>query len=201
MASILICIFIGFRLLNRSNEIAITVYACGTNEQITSVESILSTGKVNPDGSMTGSPLRFYLQGENIKTVRYSVKNQWIYFMDWTEERDNYGDSKNFTIPYGTNTEEYYYLVVNWNPNGLWGAIDKQNKIIDLPQELREDVIVLEITYVNGDTQTKAVRINLQDDGTYVASFADYTITENDTFIYATDNNPLPRSTANFPMW
>jgi hypothetical protein len=201
VASILICFFIGFRLLNRSYETAITVYAYGTNEQITSVESVLSTGKVNPDGSMTGAPLRFYLQGENIKTVRYSVKNQWIYFMDWTEERDNYGDSKNFTIPYGTNTEEYYYLVVNWDPNGLWGAIDEQNKIADLPQELREDVIVLEIIYENGNTQTKAIRINLQEDGTFRASFADYTVTDKDIFIFTPDNNPLPRSNPNFPMW
>ena len=40
--------------------------------------------------------LMFYLSGKNIKSVRFSCKNQKIDFRDWSEKRDEYGEAKNF---------------------------------------------------------------------------------------------------------
>ena len=53
------------------------------------------------DGEMTGHPLMFYLSGKDIKSVRFSCKNQKIDFRDRTEKRDEYGEARNFTVEYG----------------------------------------------------------------------------------------------------
>jgi hypothetical protein len=177
------------------NETTVLAYAYGTNEQISSIGTVLSTGKVNADGSMTGTPLSFYIQGNDISTIRYSVKNQWIDFIDWTQKRDEFGISKNFTVPYGSDESEYYYLVVNWEPNELWEALSTRNiSITDLPQKLLEDTVVLEIAYSNGKTETKAIKINLQNNGDFVASFVNYSITEQDDFINRPDAPYIDRN-------
>ncbi len=194
-AVLCVCAIIGLAVSKPINTMLITAYAYGTNEKISSAGTVLSTGKVNADGSMTGAPLSFYIQGNNIKTIRYSVKNQWINFIDWTEKREEYGVAKNFTVSYGPDEKEYYYLVINWEPNELWEALsDKNMAIPDLTYELREDMIVLEITFGNGKTETKAVKISLQDNGTFVASFDNYAITYRDTFIDRPDSAAIERS-------
>lgn len=192
-----LCLFLllGLNILDPFNKASILVYAYGTNERISSTGTVLSTGKVNTDGSMTGSPLSFYIQGNDIKTIRYSVKNQWIDFIDWTQKRDEFGVAKNFTVSYGSDEHEYYYLVLNWEPNELWEALStKDISIKDLPQELLEDTIVLEILYNNNKTETKAIKIDLQDNGKFVASFVDYSITKQDDFINRPDSPPIDRS-------
>jgi hypothetical protein len=191
------CVFIiiGFGIFHTFSVKTVTAYAYRTNKELSSVGTILSTGKVNADGSMTGTPLSFYIQGNNITSIRYSVKNQWIDFVDWTEKRDEFGIAKNFTVPYGSDESEYYYLVVNWEPNELWQALNDKNFVIeDLPQDLREDTIVLEISFNNKKTETKAVKIELQDNGTFIASFDNYTITEQDKFVNRPDSNSIDRS-------
>jgi len=190
-----ICLLLGLNILYPFNKTAVLAYAYETNEKISSTGTVLSTGKVNADGSMTGTPLSFYIQGNDIKTIRYSVKNQWIDFIDWTQKREEFGIAKNFTVTYGSDESEYYYLVVNWEPNKLWEALSAKNiSIKDLPQELLEDTIVLEISYSNDKTETKAIKIKLQDNGDFVASFINYTITEQDNFVNRPDSEPIDRS-------
>lgn len=194
-AAFCLCIIFGLNLLYPFNNTAVLAYAHGTNERISSTGTVLSTGKVNADGSMTGTPLSFYIQGKDIRTIRYSVKNQWIDFIDWTQKREEYGIAKNFTVPYGSDDSEYYYLVLNWEPNELWEALSAKNiSIIDLPIELLEDTIVLEISYGNGKTETKAIKIKLQNNGNFVASFVNYTITGQDDFVYRPDSATIDRS-------
>lgn len=68
--------------------------------------------------------------------------------MDWTEKRDEFGLAQNFTVSYGEDESEYYYLLIDWVPNATIRELtDNANSTIAaLPQELREDVIVMEIT-------------------------------------------------------
>jgi hypothetical protein len=190
-----LCVLLGLPILYPFSKASVMVYAYGTNEKINKTGTVLSTGTINDDGSMTGTPLSFYIQGNGISTIRYSVKNQWIDFIDWTKKREEFGISQNFTVPYGTDENDYYYLVVNWEPNELWNALNtKKTSLIDLPQELREDTIVLEITYCNGKTDTKAIKIKLQENGNFVASFVDYKITKQDGFINRPDSSPIDRN-------
>ncbi|MDK2964411.1 MULTISPECIES: hypothetical protein [Lacrimispora] len=190
-----ICLLLGVNILYPFNKTSVLAYAYETNEKISSSGTVLSTGKLNADGSMTGTPLSFYIKGNDIKTIRYSVKNQWIDFIDWTQKREEFGVSKNFTVNYGSDQSDYYYLIVNWEPNELWEALSNKNTSIkDLPQELLEDTIVLEISYRNGKTESKAIKIKLQDNGDFVASFVNYTITEKDDFVNRPDSDPIDRS-------
>ncbi|WP_099467567.1 hypothetical protein [Konateibacter massiliensis] len=194
-AALCLGILLGLNIFSPSNKTSVLAYAYGTDEKISSTGTVLTTGKVNSDGSMTGTPLSFYIQGKDIKAIRYSVKNQWIDFVDWTEKREEFGAAKNFTVPYGSDESEYYYLVVNWEPNELWDALSAKNIVLeDLPQELREDTIVLEISYINGKEETRAIKIKLQDDGNFVASFENYSITEQDDFVNRPDSKPIDRS-------
>ena len=55
---------------------------------------------------MKGHPLMFYLSGKDIASVRFSSKREQIYFMDWTEQREEYGSAQNFTVPYGEDESE-----------------------------------------------------------------------------------------------
>lgn len=190
-----ICFMLGLNILYPFHKTTVLAYAYETNEKINSAGTILSTGEVNDNGSMTGTPLSFYIKGKDIKTIRYSVKNQWIDFIDWTQKREEFGIAKNFTVTYGSDESEYSYLVVNWEPNELWEALSGKNiSIQNLPQNLIEDTIVLEILYTNGKTETKAMKIKLQDNGDFVASFVDYTITQQDDFVNRTDSEPIDRS-------
>ena len=66
--------------------------------------------------------------------------------------------------------------------------------IAKLPEELREDVIVLEITYANDQTDTKALTVTLQDNGQFFAKFVNYTITDADTFVKRPDAKVVPRA-------
>ena len=36
--------------------------------------------------------------------------------MDWTEQRDEVGLARNFTVPYGEDERQYYYLLIDWVP-------------------------------------------------------------------------------------
>lgn len=164
-----------------------TVTACEyeTGSEITPAEAVISTGTIDDTGEMTGHPLMFYLSGENIKSIRFSCKNQFIDFRDWTQKRDEYGETQNFTVIYGKNKKEYNSLLIDWVPeNTIRELTDNDSSTITgLPENLRNDIIVMEITFENGKTLTKAVTVRLLDDGRFSAAFDDYTITENDEFI------------------
>lgn len=138
----------------------------------------------------------FYLSGKDIETVRFSCKNQQINFMDWTETRDEYGNAQNFTVTYGEDESEYYYLTIDWVPNTIIRALtdNAETTIATLPAELREDIIVMEITFINGKTTTKAITVSLMEDGRFFATFDDYKISEADDFIKRTDSVAIPRN-------
>lgn len=176
-----------------SHDGMITVYAYETNEEITAAGAVLHTGRISDTGEMKGHPLMFYLTGPDIATVRFSCKNQELYFMDWTEKRDEYGNAQNFTVAYGEDESEYYYLTIEWVPDAIIRELtdNADSRIAALPEELREDIIVMEITFGNGKTATKAITISLQDDGTFFASLDDYRIKESDTFVNRPDSAAL----------
>ena len=191
-----LCLITGtIHFFSPEGAITVTAHAYGTEEEITATGAIMSTGTISDTGEMTGHPLMFFLSGEDIETVRFSCKNQMINFMDWTEKRDEYGNGQNFTVPYGKDNSEYYFLLIDWIPSSTIQELthNTDSTISTLPTELREDIIVMEITFANGKTTTKAIHISLQDDGTFFATFDDYTINKTDSFIDRHDNNAIPR--------
>lgn len=173
---------------------AVTVYAHGTDEEITAAGAVLSTGSISDSGKMKGKPLMFYLSGEDIATVRFSCRNQKLSFTDWTEKREEYRNAGNFTVAYGTDDSEYYYLTVDWTPDAIIRELtdNHSSTIAGLPEDMREDIIVLEITFGNGGTATKAIQVSLLDDGTFFASFDDYEISPADTFVQRADATAIP---------
>ncbi len=58
---------------------------------------------------------------------------------------------------------------------------------------MREDIIVMQITFDNGKSTTKAISISLLDDGTVFATFDDYKITAQDDFVTRPDSAAIPR--------
>lgn len=114
-------------------------------------------------------------------------------FLDWTEKRDEYGNAQNFTVAYGEDESEYYYLTIGWVPNAIIRELtdNEDSTIAALPEEMRNDIIVMEITFENGKTTTKAITISLLDDGRFFASFDDYQISEEDTFINRPDSEAI----------
>lgn len=56
-----------------------------------------------------------------------------------------------------------------------------------------EDIIVMEITFANGKSATKAISISLLDNGTFFATFDDYGITSQDDFVTRPDAAAIPR--------
>jgi hypothetical protein len=118
-----------------------------------------------------------------------------INFVDWTEKRDEYGNAQNFTVPYGEDENEYYFLLIDWVPTGTIRELtdNADSTIATLPDELREDIIVMEITFENGKTATKAITVSLLDDGTFFATFNDYHISEADSFVKRPDSEAIPR--------
>lgn len=191
-----LCLIIGaIRIFSPAGTMTVTVHAYGTEEEITSAGAIMSTGTISDTGEMTGHPLMFFLSGEDIATVRFSCKNQMINFMDWTEKREEYGNGQNFTVSYGEDESEYYFLLIDWIPTFTIRELtdNADSTIRTLPAELREDIIVMEITFANGKTTTKAIHVSLQDDGTFFAAFDNYTIRKTDSFIDRPDSEAIPR--------
>lgn len=189
-----ICLIIGTAvLLHTDNRMLITVYAYGSNERLADGKVMVMPGRISNSGEMQGHPLMFYVLGDEIESIRFSCKNEWISFVDWTEKRGDYGLSKNFTVAYGSQKEDYYYLVVDWVPwNIIRKLTDNQDiQISDLPQDEKEDMIVMEVTYLNGETETVAIWIRLNDNGKFEVLIDSYQITEEDGFIYQPDSLPI----------
>lgn len=183
---------LGMLLSNNKTDtgnMAIKAYAYGTDENITSDGIIINTGTINDNGEMKGHPLMFYLSGENIKSVRFSCQKQKLQFRDWKEKRDEFGLSGNFTVPYGKNKDEYYYLTINWEPDEIIQKLtDNENITIKtLPDELKEDLIVMEIIFLDGKTDVKAIHVSLLDNGNFFAKYGDYNISDTDSFIKRKD--------------
>ena len=193
-ATLVFCLLVGGIIhFSIPGDMAITAYACGTNEEITASGAVLMTGTITDSGVQQGHPLMFYLTGEDIASVRFSCKNQQLTFLDWTEKRGEYGLAQNFTVLYGEDESEYYYLTVDWTPNATIQKLHEGGTIKTLPDELREDLIVMEITFANGKTVVKAITVSLLDDGTFFAAFDDYRITDQDDFINRPDCEAISR--------
>lgn len=189
--------------LSRGSQPSVTVYACDSDLQLTVRQPVLLPGEISDSGRMKGHPLMFYVLGSRIEQIRFSCKNEWISFMDWTEQRDDFGLGKNFTVQYGDHEEDYYYLVVDWVPENIIRKLtdNKDIGLADLQPEEKEDVIVMEITYLNGENETLAVNIKLNAEGQFSAYVSDYKITDEDEFVFRQDSLPIVRefSTADIP--
>ena len=85
--------------------------------------------------------------------------------------------------------------MIDWVPNATIRELTDypDSTISALPKELREDIIVMEITFRNGKKQTKAITVSLLDDGTFFAAFNDYEIMSEDHFIGRPDSECIPR--------
>ncbi len=194
-ACLAVVIAIGGILNPFHGGMVVTAYTYGTDEEIPTAGAVMIGGTISDTGKMKGQPLKFYLSGKDIASVRFSCKNQQINFMDWTEKRDEYGNAQNFTVTYGEDESEYYYLTIDWVPNTLIRELtdNAESKIATLPEEMRQDIIVMQIAFENGKTATKAITISLLDDGTFFAAFDDYEISEADTFVNRPDSEAIPR--------
>ena len=196
-AVLALCILAGgISIFSPFGGMVVSAYAHGTDEEITQAGAVINTGTISDSGEMTGHPLMFYLSGKDISTVRFSCKNQQINFMDWTEKRDEFGLAQNFTVSYGEDESEYYYLLIDWVPNATIRELtdNEDSTIAALPEEMRNDIIVMEITFENGKTLTKAITVSLLEDGTFFAKFDDYEITAEDSFIDRPDSESIPRN-------
>lgn len=185
-------IAIGISALSPSVKMTVTVHAQGTDEEITAAGAVISTGIIHDRGSISGQAVSFYLSGENIEKVRFSCKKQQIDFVDYTGKRDEFGLAQNFTVEYGPDTGEYCDLLIEWVPKAISKELLTGCTIAGLPEEMRSDIIVMEITFADGSTDTKAIFVSLLDNGTVFASFDDYTPSAADTFIYRADSDPVP---------
>lgn len=192
-AVLALCVLVG--IFAPDGGVVVSAYAYGGEEALTEAGSVMSTGTISDSGEMKGHPLMFYLVGERIERVRFSCKNQQICFMDWTETRDEFGNAQNFTVSYGADASEYYYLLIDWVPTATIRALTNhtETRIATLPETQREDIIVMEITFTDGTSATKAITISLQDDGTFFAAFGDYEISDADTFVHRADAPAIPR--------
>lgn len=192
-AALALClVFIGISTLSPSGKMTVTVYAKETDEEITAAGAVISTGIIHDRGSISGKAVSFYLSGENIAKVRFSCKKQQIDFVDYTGKRDEFGLAQNFTVEYGPDAGEYCDLLIEWVPKAISKELLTGCTIAGLPEEMRSDIIVLEITFADGSTDIKAIFVSLLDNGTVFASFDDYTPGAADTFIYRADSEPLP---------
>ncbi len=170
-ACLLICVIANYLFFSAEKFSAVTVYAYETGEKFEFDKPVLMSGIIDDNGTMVGKPLMFYVLGDEIEKITYSCDKQYISFMDWTEKRENYGYSKEFTIEYGGDESDYYYLVVDWEP---WFIIRKltDNKEIgieDLSEDEKHDRIEMEITYQNHKTEKIIIEINLTDEGNFEA--------------------------------
>lgn len=189
-----ICLMIAAAaLLHTDNRNSITVYAYESNEKLANGKAMLMPGRISDSGEMRGRPLMFYVLGNEIESIRFSCKNEWITFVDWTEQRGDYGYSKNFTVAYGSQEEDYYYLLVDWVPNNIIRKLTDNHDIgiSDLSQDEKEDLIVMEVTYLNGETETAAIWIKLNSSGEFEVFIDRYQITEEDEFVFRPDSLPI----------
>ncbi|MGH4121246.1 hypothetical protein [Clostridium sp.] len=195
-----VCLMIVLGLIPfMGNSTEIMIYAYETDSKIASEGVDLSTGSISDDGEMRGQLLQMYVKGKNIESIKYFCKNQYMDFTDWTETRKSYSMSKNFTINYGENTSDYNYLVIYWNPNDTIRKLTDNNiGISNLSDELRNDIIVMEVNFKNGSTVTKAINIKLQDNGKIIASMNAYTISDKNDFILSPE--PLIKKTSPQPV-
>lgn len=175
----------------------VTAYAAGTDAEIPSAGAAFAAGTIHEDGTPGGYPLMFYLKGSGIETVRFSCKNGQIRFTDLTGRRAAYDFAQNFTVPYGAaagDEADYPSLLIEWLPRPMMEALaDADTGIADLAADLRRDIIVLEIAFANGRTATRAVTIDLQDDGSFRAAFRAYRIRKSDVFVGRADSQPMPK--------
>lgn len=180
-------------------SMTVTAYAAGTDAEIPSAGAAFAAGTINEDGTLDGYPLMFYLKGSGIETVRFSCKNGQIRFTDLTGRRAAYDFAQNFTVPYGAEAGDevdYPSLLIEWLPRPMMEALaDADTDIADLAADLRQDIIVLEITFANGRTATRAVTIALQDDGSFRAAFRTYKIGKTDGFVCLADSSPMSGDT------
>lgn len=189
-----LCLALGTAaFLYRGGKPSITVYARESDQELMNGKMVMMPGTISDSGEMKGYPLMFYVRGSGIKTIRFSCRNEWISFTDWTEQRENYGFSKNFTIPYGEREEDYYHLVVNWEPQNIIRKLtdDRDMKIADLAPEEKEDAIVMEVTYLDGKGETLIINITLDDEGQFMVSVGEYEITPSDDFVFRPDDLPV----------
>lgn len=160
-------------------EMTVKVYASGTDEEITSAGAAFTTGTISDDGDLTGHPLMFYVEGSGIETVRFSCKNGQMNFMDLTGEREEYELAQNFTVRYGEYEGDYSSLLIDWIPSGMIVELESAEiSISDLNEDARRDVVVMEISFADGETTTRALSISLQTDGSFYAAFDEFTILE-----------------------
>lgn len=113
----------------------------------------------------------FYRRSE--QAIRELSRNHQISFLDWTQQREEYGLAQNFTVPYGEDAEEYGYLTIDWVPGATIRELTdhEDSRISTLPEEMRED-------------------------GTFFASFDDYVVTEEDSFVRRPDSELLSLTAA-----
>lgn len=50
--------------------------------------------------------MQLYITGKNIDNIRFTCKNQYIDFTDWTEKRPNFSMEKQFTVSYVSNPQK-----------------------------------------------------------------------------------------------
>lgn len=166
------------------------VYAKEAKKLIEDEEIALQTGIIYDDGSQRGIPVAFFIEGNNIKKIRFSCKNEFISF-SIPEDEQEYGYSKNFTINYSEiEYTENCFLV--WNPVNIIEKIQSRKiSVEELSEDERRDVIVMEIYYENGYRETSALNIYVDTSGEIRARVSDYTITDKDDFVNGEDAAPL----------
>lgn len=191
-----ICLLLwGIGLFSPSGVPGVTACAVGTGQRIDRGGAVMETGMIRDGGEMVGHPLRFYLTGKRMDQVRFSCEKGKLDFTDWTEQRAEYGLAGNFVVNYGADEEDYRSLVLEWVPESLIQTMTEgtARRIADLPEELRTDKIVMEITFSDGSGEVQAMDISLRDDGRFVVSCGVYALTEADTFVQRSDAEPIPR--------
>ena len=176
----------GVTLLQTGGRSSVTVYAYESGKQVAYGQPALWPDQVTDEGIVKNLPLKFYILGNGIDKIRFSCKNEWIAFNDWKEQRENYGYSRNFTVSYGEKEEDYNHLVIEWCPEKL-GA-KTQEGLSDLPWESKEDVIVMEVAYLDGGSETLAMNISVNGDGKLLCGVSDYEISAEDDFVFQPDN-------------
>lgn len=167
----------------------VNIYAASTHEEITQGKDVtVKCGTIDNNGITHGEPVSFYLKGSGIDKVRFSCKENLMDFEDSGSLRESYYDEKNFTVKYGKNLKDYSDLIIYWNPKAIIDALSsKKTTVRTLPDYLKHDTIVLQITYTDGRTETKALKISLDKDGIFSTSFGSYSIKDSDSFVNEDD--------------
>ncbi len=177
-------------LLNFSGGVTVTAYAYESDQALTS-SAAFTTGSIDDNGVLTGHPLLFRLSGENIEAVRFSCKNGQMDLINLGASEEQYSAAQNFTVDYSVCDGAYSSLLIDWLPSHLIALLQEDGiAIASLPEELLEDIIVMEVSFANGRTATYAITVSLLPDGSFSASFDRYTIRSADTFVDRPDSQP-----------